>query len=103
MIDLLYTQATIIEERREIFCMKRQRKLSRKQEFKKNYQLYLFLLPAVVSVFLFNYLPMYGIQIAFKDFKPARGVLGSEWVGMKWFDRFFSSFQLMRYYPIRFC
>lgn len=83
--------------------MKRQRKLSRKQEFKKNYQLYLFLLPAVVSVFLFNYLPMYGIQIAFKDFKPARGVLGSEWVGMKWFDRFFQAFNLMRYYPIRFC
>ena len=73
--------------------MKRQKRLSRKQEFKKNYQLYLFLLPAVVSVFLFNYLPMYGIQIAFKDFKPAKGVLGSEWVGMKWFDRFFSSFQ----------
>ena len=93
MTDLLYTQTTITEERRKGFRMKRQKRLSRKQEFKKNYQLYLFLLPAVVSVFLFNYLPMYGIQIAFKDFKPAKGVLGSEWVGMKWFDRFFSSFQ----------
>ena len=64
-----------------------------KQDIKKNYQLYLFLLPAVVSVFLFNYLPMYGIQIAFKDFKPSKGIWGSAWVGLKWFKRFFSSFQ----------
>ncbi|MDO4292368.1 MAG: ABC transporter permease subunit [Eubacteriales bacterium] len=68
-------------------------KRSWKQDWKKNYQLYLFLIPAVVSVFIFSYLPMYGIQIAFKDFKPVRGILGSEWVGMKWFERFFSSFQ----------
>ena len=39
-----------------------------KKDIKKNYELYLFLIPAVVSVFIFNYLPMYGIQIAFKDF-----------------------------------
>lgn len=64
-----------------------------KKDIKKNYELYLFLIPAVVSVFIFNYLPMYGIQIAFKDFKPARGILGSKFVGLKWFERFFSSFQ----------
>lgn len=73
--------------------MKKQGKISWKHDLKKNYQLYLFLLPAVITVFLFNYLPMYGIQIAFKDFKPSKGILGSEWVGMKWFNRFFSSFQ----------
>lgn len=64
-----------------------------KKDIKKNYELYLFLIPAVVSVFIFNYLPMYGIQIAFKDFKPAKGILGSKFVGLKWFERFFSSFQ----------
>ena len=64
-----------------------------KKDIKKNCELYLFLIPAVVSVFIFNYLPMYGIQIAFKDFKPARGILGSKFVGLKWFERFFSSFQ----------
>lgn len=51
------------------------------------------MVPAVVSVFIFSYLPMYGIQIAFKDFKPAKGILGSKWVGLKWFERFFSGYQ----------
>lgn len=64
-----------------------------KRDIQKNYELYLFLIPAVVSVFIFNYLPMYGIQIAFKDFKPAKGILGSKWVGLKWFERFFSGYQ----------
>lgn len=73
--------------------LKKKEKISWRQDLKKNYQLYLFLLPAVFSVFLFNYLPMYGIQIAFKDFKPAKGIWGSNWVGMKWFERFFSGFQ----------
>lgn len=73
--------------------MKVQKRPSWKQDLKKNYQLYLFLVPAVVSVFLFNYLPMYGVQIAFKDFKPSRGIWESKWVGLKWFERFFSGFQ----------
>ncbi len=64
-----------------------------KRDLQKNYELYLFLIPAVVSVFIFSYLPMYGIQIAFKDFKPAKGILGSKWVGLKWFERFFSGYQ----------
>ena len=64
-----------------------------KRDLQKNYELYLFLVPAVVSVFIFSYLPMYGIQIAFKDFKPAKGILGSKWVGLKWFERFFSGYQ----------
>ena len=64
-----------------------------KRDLQKNYELYLFLVPAVVSVFIFSYLPMYGIQIAFKDYKPAKGILGSKWVGLKWFERFFSGYQ----------
>lgn len=64
-----------------------------KRDLQKNYELYLFLVPAVVSVFIFSYLPMYGIQIAFKDCKPAKGILGSKWVGLKWFERFFSGYQ----------
>lgn len=62
-------------------------------DIRKNGQLYLFLIPSVVSVFLFNYLPMYGVQIAFKDFRPAAGIWGSRWVGWKWFERFFNSYQ----------
>lgn len=61
------------------------------QYFKSNYDLYLFLLPALVVVFVFSYIPMYGIQIAFKDFSPRRGIWGSEWVGLEHFVRFFRS------------
>lgn len=55
--------------------------------------LYLLLLPAVVIFVLFTYLPMYGVIIAFKDFKPAEGILGSPWVEFAHFETFFKSFQ----------
>jgi putative aldouronate transport system permease protein len=64
-----------------------------RKELKSNYDLYLFVLPAVVSIVLFNYLPMYGVQIAFKNFRPVAGIAGSEWAGFKWFIRFFNSAQ----------
>lgn len=54
----------------------------------RNWELYLYLLPAVVVLFLFSYLPMYGVQIAFKDFKSFKGIEGSDWVGLKHFERF---------------
>ena len=57
---------------------------------KKYYPFYLFLIPALVIVILFSYVPMYGIIIAFKDFKMARGILGSEWVGLAHFQKIFS-------------
>ena len=63
------------------------------REMNENWELYLFVLPAVIAIVLFNYLPMYGIQIAFKNFKPIQGIWGSAWAGFKWFDRFFSSAQ----------
>lgn len=64
-----------------------------KNIFLKNYELYLFLLPAEIILFCFNYMPMYGVQMAFRDFKPALGITGSEWVGFENFRRFFSSHQ----------
>ena len=73
----------------------RKNKVSWKRDFQRNYQLYLLLLPAVLSMILFNYLPMYGIQIAFKDFKPIKGIWGSEWSGLKWFRRFWESYQCL--------
>jgi putative aldouronate transport system permease protein len=57
----------------------------------RNYQLYLFLLPGILCFLLFNYLPMYGVQIAFRDYKPSRGLTGSEWVGLKHFITFLST------------
>lgn len=58
---------------------------------KRNYILYLFLIPAALYLALYHYAPMYGIQLAFKDYIPAKGIWGSPWVGMKWFNTFFSS------------
>lgn len=60
---------------------------------KKNWVLYLFLLPCVVYVAVFNYAPLYGIQIAFKNFRGALGIWGSPWVGFEHFKRFFESYQ----------
>ena len=45
---------------------------------------------------IFKYVPIYGLLIAFKDFSPVRGILGSEWVGLKWFLQFFSSHYFSR-------
>lgn len=57
----------------------------------ERYQLYLILLPTFLFVGIFVYGPMYGRIIAFKDFKPYLGVMGSEWVGFKHFIRFFTA------------
>ena len=62
-----------------------------KEAVGKNWQLYLMLAIPVVLTVIFKYLPMYGIQIAFRDYKASAGITGSPWVGMKWFQRFFSS------------
>ena len=53
-----------------------------------NWQLYVLILPAMVYVFLFNYVPLFGVQIAFKDYRTSLGILGSSWVGLKHFVRF---------------
>ena len=47
--------------------------------------------PAVTLVILFHYLPIYGIVLAFKDYRIGRGILGSPWVGLRWFELFFDS------------
>ncbi len=56
-----------------------------------NWQMYALLLIPVVLTFVYKYIPMYGIQIAFRDFSPSKGFAGSTWVGLKWFERFFNA------------
>lgn len=53
--------------------------------------LLLMLLPGLVLTFIFRYIPMYGVLIAFKDYNPLKGVLGSEWIGVEEFTKFLSS------------
>lgn len=63
---------------------------------KKNWRLYLFLLVPVAYILIFAYVPMAGLQLAFKRFNAADGIWGSPWVGMEQFQRFFSSYQFER-------
>lgn len=58
---------------------------------RRYWQLYLLVLPAVLFSLVFCYQPMYGAQIAFRNFKIKKGILGSDWVGLKHFIRFFQS------------
>ncbi len=65
----------------------------RRKNFKKTKVLYLFVLLPFIYMFLFNYLPLYGVQIAFKDYRAVDGIFGSRWVGFDHFRTFFSSYQ----------
>lgn len=69
----------------------KRKKGSLKKNILSNWQLYAMLLVPIVLTIIYKYIPMYGIQIAFRDFKASRGMWGSEWVGLEWFERFFSS------------
>ncbi len=72
------------------------RRLSARVQFKNNWQLYVMLLPAIAYYVLFNYAPLYGIQIAFKDYRAVDGILGSEWVGFEHFLKFFDAYYFER-------
>ncbi len=63
---------------------------------RKRWQLFIFLIPAVVFMLIFHYYPMFGAQIAFKDFMPGEGIWGSPWVGFKHFQKFIKSYQFSR-------
>lgn len=69
------------------------RKRNLKAQFKRTWVLYLFILPAFVYILILNYWPMYGLQIAFKDYDPAVGYAGSPWVGLHYFIKFIQSYQ----------
>jgi putative aldouronate transport system permease protein len=58
--------------------------------------LYLLLLVPVIQLFIFQYIPMYGVLIAFKEFKMAKGIWGSPWNGFEHFQNLFSDFVFLR-------
>jgi putative aldouronate transport system permease protein len=66
------------------------------KDFNKFKYAYLMALPVLAFYVIFHYLPMYGAIIAFKDFTPRRGIMGSEWVGFEHFISFFNSFHFVR-------
>lgn len=67
-----------------------------KNEWKKNYMYYLMFLPVLVYFVIFAYGPMYGALMAFQDYTPSLGFLGSPWVGLKHFQRFFQDYYFKR-------
>ncbi|CAM4341441.1 putative aldouronate transport system permease protein [Paenibacillus endophyticus] len=67
-------------------------KIRRWRQALQNWQLYLFIAPAFFYFLIFSYGPMYGIQIAFKNFIPTKGIMGSPGVGFDHFIRFFNSY-----------
>ena len=63
---------------------------------KKFWQLYVLLILPCAFIIIFFYWPMYGIQIAFKDFQVSKGIIASPWVGIKYFKQFFESYLFWR-------
>jgi putative aldouronate transport system permease protein len=66
------------------------------KDFRLNKYIYIMLLPVVAYYIIFCYAPMYGAIIAFKDFSPIKGILGSPWVGFRNFLDFFDSYYFFR-------
>jgi putative aldouronate transport system permease protein len=85
-------EQSIKVDKSQIVKVKTEKKLKSKLEYvKKNYFLYLLLAPAFILTIVFKYVPMYGAIIAFKDFSPMKGIVGSDWAGLQHFEKFLSS------------
>jgi putative aldouronate transport system permease protein len=64
-------------------------KSSLAKDIRRDYLLYFMLLPGIIYFVIFKYGPMFGLVVAFKDYAPSLGMLGSKWVGLKHFERLF--------------
>jgi putative aldouronate transport system permease protein len=62
------------------------------RNIRKYWQLYVFLVPALAYFIIFHYIPIYGAQIAFKNYSAVKGIWGSSWIGFDHFERFFNSY-----------
>lgn len=62
----------------------------------KHWEFYVLLLPGIIVTIIYKYWPIYGVQIAFRDYNAMDGFFGSPWVGLDWFKRFFTNFNSAR-------
>jgi ABC-type polysaccharide transport system permease subunit len=67
-----------------------------RKNIKLSYQLYIIIALPLAWLFIFRYIPMYGVQIAFRNFKANKGILGSDWIGLTNFIKFFNSYNFSR-------
>ncbi|WP_305852498.1 ABC transporter permease [Gracilibacillus caseinilyticus] len=82
------TTLTAKENAKQVKKMKRSETWRR---IKRNKMIYLMILPGIIYFLIYKYLPMYGLIISFQDYKPYKGIMGSEWVGFEHFQRLFES------------
>ena len=73
------------------------RKLSPLQKIMRQWQLHVLLLAPIAYILIFHYWPMYGAQIAFRQYNPRHGIWGSEFVGLKWFEKFITNINFGKY------
>ena len=87
--------AVAVKTKKEKTITPRQRQKTGLQKFgygfRHSWQLYVLLLPALIWLGVFMYAPMYGLLIAFKDYRAIDGIMGSAWAGLKYFRQFFST------------
>jgi len=79
-----------------VVSVKNKRTSSKKNMLIDNFQLLLLTMPGFILTFIFCYIPMFGVIVAFKTFNPNLGILGSEWVGLDNFKFFFTSNDFVR-------
>lgn len=68
----------------------------RLRQMRHDYQLYVIILLPVAWLILFHYVPMFGLQLAFKNFRITDGIWGSPWAGLGYFEKFFYSYQFTK-------
>ncbi|MBR2036865.1 MAG: sugar ABC transporter permease [Lachnospiraceae bacterium] len=76
--------------------MKKSKAQSFGRHMRRFYWLYIFMVPGLLCMILFKFMPMYGLQIAFRDYSIVKGIWGSEWVGLKHFQNLFKSVNFLR-------
>lgn len=77
-----------VETTQQIFPVRKGKSLGK---YLGNYQLWIMVLPAVVYIAIFCYGPMYGLQLAFREFDFGKGITGGDWAGFKFFEQYFNS------------
>lgn len=86
-----------VVEAKEALRIRRPSRIQRVGDhMRREWQLYLLLLPTILWLLIFLYKPMYGLQIAFKDYSIFRGVAGSPWIGLEHFQTLFNNDQFIR-------
>jgi putative aldouronate transport system permease protein len=87
--------ASVLEDERDLSLLADPKRISQwykaKKSFRRHWQLYLVMLPALVYFFVFKYIPIANAVLAFKEYNVVKGIWGSPWVGFKYFDLFFKN------------